>query len=104
MSASFNPRPVCPIPIQYDVSARINELRAMISNPAISEAQKTNLHAAIDLYDQGVLPGPLKFIQDGKVVELRDIDVFHAWWSEGYGQQLPSQVVVPDLSSGVGAV
>ncbi|KAK2812777.1 hypothetical protein FQN50_001106 [Emmonsiellopsis sp. PD_5] len=99
--SAFNPRPICPIPIQFDVSSRVDELLAMISDPAISEAQKENLRAAIELYAQGVFPGPLKLIQDGKIVELRDLDVRRAWWAEGYAQQLSSQHIVPGPSSGI---
>ncbi|OJD09886.1 hypothetical protein ACJ73_10035 [Blastomyces percursus] len=37
----------------------------MISNPATSEPQKKNLQIAITLYELRVLPGRLKYIQDG---------------------------------------
>lgn len=54
----------------------------MIDNPTTSEEQKTNLRAAINLYNKGILPGPWRTIQDGKVVELRVVDFNRAWWSE----------------------
>ncbi|KMU88283.1 hypothetical protein CIHG_06080 [Coccidioides immitis H538.4] len=70
----FNPLPACPIPIQFDVDSRIKELQTMIDGPTTSEEQKTNLLAAIDLYNKRVLPGPWRLIQDGQVVTLQDVD------------------------------
>ncbi|KMO99878.1 hypothetical protein CIRG_00021 [Coccidioides immitis RMSCC 2394] len=63
----FNPLPACPIPIQFDVDSRIKELQTMIDGPTTSEEQKTNLRAAIDLYNKRVLPGPWRLIQDGQL-------------------------------------
>ncbi|EEP76134.1 predicted protein [Uncinocarpus reesii 1704] len=80
--SGFNPLPACPIPIQFDVDSQIKELQAMIDSPTTSEEQKTNLRAAIDLYNKHVLPGPWRLIQDGQVVSLQDVDFHHAWWSE----------------------
>ncbi|WEW60270.1 hypothetical protein PRK78_005755 [Emydomyces testavorans] len=82
MSRHFNPLPACPIPIQWDVAGRIKELQAIIDDPTTSEDQKTNLRAAIDLYDNGELPGSCRMIQDGKVVELKYVDFTRAWWAE----------------------
>ncbi|KAI2044257.1 hypothetical protein LOY86_003874 [Ophidiomyces ophidiicola] len=99
MPRPFNPLPACPIPIQWDVNSRIQELQAMIEDSTTIEEQKVNLYAAIDLYNKHVLPGPYRFIQGGKVVKLQDVDFHRAWWSEGYGQQLSSQTVASTLFS-----
>lgn len=80
----FNPLPACPIPIQYDVEARKTELQTIIDNASTGTAQKTNLRAAIDLYDRGVLPGSYRFIQDGEVVGLQDLDCQRDWWTEAW--------------------
>ncbi|KAM5441464.1 hypothetical protein MferCBS31731_003535 [Microsporum ferrugineum] len=93
--SSFNPLPLCPNPIQWDVPGRIAELQAMIDDPATSEPQKINLQAAIDLYHRKELPGPIIVIQDGKVVPLAKLDIRRPWWGEGYGQQLSSQAMIP---------
>ncbi|KAI1932526.1 hypothetical protein LOZ04_006529, partial [Ophidiomyces ophidiicola] len=82
MPRPFNPLPACPIPIQWDVNSRIQELQAMIEDSTTIEEQKVNLYAAIDLYNKHVLPGPYRFIQGGKVVKLQDVDFHRAWWSE----------------------
>ncbi|KAG5293156.1 hypothetical protein I7I50_03464 [Histoplasma capsulatum G186AR] len=96
-SRPFNPLPVCPIPIQWDVPERIAELQAIIDDPATSEAQKTNLQAVIKLYHDKVFPGPLKWIQDGKVVLLKDINFDRPYWSEGFAQQLSAQTMIPAI-------
>ncbi|PGH26634.1 hypothetical protein AJ80_01763 [Polytolypa hystricis UAMH7299] len=75
MSRPFYPLPLCPIPIPWDVDGRIKELQAMIDDPTISEEQKTNLHTAMDLYSKIVLLGPWRIIQDGKIVDLQDVDI-----------------------------
>ncbi|OJD26154.1 hypothetical protein ACJ73_02464 [Blastomyces percursus] len=93
--STFNPRPACPNPIQWDVPARIALLQSMISNPATSEPEKKNLQTAIALYESGDLPGRFKYIQDGKVVPLRSINFQRPYWVEGFGQQLSSQAVIP---------
>ncbi|KAK2795550.1 hypothetical protein FQN50_009734 [Emmonsiellopsis sp. PD_5] len=82
MSPTFNPLPICPNPIQWDVQGRIAELEAMIRDPATNELQKKNLHAAISLYGSGDLPGPFRFIQDGKVIPHTDIDFHRPYWVE----------------------
>ncbi|EGC49137.1 conserved hypothetical protein [Histoplasma capsulatum var. duboisii H88] len=66
----------------WDVPGRIAELQAIIDDPATSEAQKTNLQTVIKLYHDKVFPGPLKWIQDGKVVLLKDINFDRLYWSE----------------------
>ncbi|KAI1912242.1 hypothetical protein LOZ61_003404 [Ophidiomyces ophidiicola] len=95
MSRPFNPLPTFPNPIQWDVPGRIAELQAMIDDSATQEPQKLNLQTAINLYHKKELPGPFKWIQDGKVVNHQDIDFWRPYWVEGYGQQLSSQVIVP---------
>ncbi|EER36860.1 conserved hypothetical protein [Histoplasma capsulatum H143] len=72
---------VC-IACMWDVPGRIAELQAIIDDPATSEAQKTNLQTVIKLYHDKVFPGPLKWIQDGKVVLLKDINFDRPYWSE----------------------
>ncbi|EER36800.1 conserved hypothetical protein [Histoplasma capsulatum H143] len=96
-SRPINPLPVCPVPIQWDVPARIAELQAIIDDPATSEAQKINLQAVIKLYHDKVFPGPMKWIQDGKVVLLKDINFHQPYWSEGFAQQLSAQTMIPAL-------
>ncbi|KAG5288179.1 hypothetical protein I7I48_10333 [Histoplasma ohiense] len=93
-SRPFNPLPVCPIPIQWDVPGRIAELQAKIDDPATRETQKINLQTAIKLYHQKELPGRLKRIQDGKVVPLKDIDFRRPHWTEGHLQQLSLQAEI----------
>lgn len=83
---AFNPLPATPNPIQWDVPGRIAELQEMIDDPVTSESQKTNLRVAIDLYHAKVLPGRLRHIQDGKVVQLESIDFRRPHWAEVFLQ------------------
>ncbi|KAL2359239.1 hypothetical protein RJZ56_007915 [Blastomyces dermatitidis] len=100
-SRPFNPLPTFPIPIQWDVPGRIAQLRAMIDDPATSQAQKINLQVAINLYHSKELPGRFKYIQNGKVVSLKDINFKQPYWVEGYGQQLSSRATIPATVPGL---
>ncbi|QSS59614.1 hypothetical protein I7I51_09050 [Histoplasma capsulatum] len=91
-SLPFNPLPVSPI---GDVQGRIAELQAKIDDPATSESQKINLQTVIKLYHDKELPGRLKWIQDGKVVQLKDIDFHRPHWTEGHLQQISTQAMIP---------
>ncbi|EFQ99835.1 hypothetical protein MGYG_02847 [Nannizzia gypsea CBS 118893] len=93
----FNPLPVCPNPIKWDVEGRIAELQAMIDSSETKEDQKINLQAAINLYHEKKLPAPLLYIQKGKVIPLQDFDPAYPFWVE---VMLPSyRYLIPSIQS-----
>jgi hypothetical protein len=82
--SGFNPSPVCPIPLEFDVEARIQVLEGMLQDPNTKQDQKPNLQLAIDLYKRGELPtyGRLVLFHDGKVITLPELHGGSSWWAE----------------------
>ncbi len=66
----------------FDVAG---ELQKMLDENTVEAGQRSNITAAINMYQKGELPksiGPFTIFQDGKVCTIPDFHKGTPWWIE----------------------
>ncbi|EFQ97348.1 hypothetical protein MGYG_00387 [Nannizzia gypsea CBS 118893] len=94
----FNPLPICPNPIQWDIPKRITDLEAVRDKPETPNEQKINIQVAIDVYKEKKCAVPRFYIQDGKIIDLQSLNPRRIHWADPGDENTP----IPEFEVEVG--